>query len=220
MDVSPTAHEASATILATVQVSAVTCGMICTQSARQRRGRKGHLTDDGEVPANADWASEGSSLPPSFWAYRGVRTSGSGKTSLAILRSWYLSDPSASHGGRTLLVTFNRCLVTYMRYLAGVVQKPVDFRNYHHFTRGYLRFRNKLPWNSICDPSQRLRLIEAAIKARRDAGMRDATLDRPSRFFDEEFKWIQGHGIGKLQGYVDIERTGRSTGLRRAQRPI
>ena len=147
-------------------------------------------------------------------------TAGSGKTSLAILRSLYLSDPSASHGGRTLLVTFNRCLVTYMRHLAGVVQRPVDFRNYHHFARGHLSFRNKLPWNSICDPSQRLRLIEAAIKAKRDAGMRNATLDRPSRFFDEEFKWIQGHGIGKLQGYVDIERTGRSTGLRRAQRPI
>ena len=30
--------------------------------------------------------------------------------------------------------------------------------------------------------------------------MRNATLDRPSRFFDEEFKWIEGHGIGKLQG--------------------
>ena len=87
-----------------------------------------------------------------------------------------------------------------MRHLAGVVQKPVDFRNYHHCARGYLRFRNKLPWNSIRDPSQRLRLIELAIKARRDAGMRDATLDRPSRFFDEKFKWIQGHGIGKLQG--------------------
>ena len=73
VDVSPTAHEASATILATVQVSAVTCGMICTQSERQRRGRKGHATDDAEVPANADWASEGSSPPPKFWAYRGAR---------------------------------------------------------------------------------------------------------------------------------------------------
>ena len=35
-------------------------------------------------------------------------TAGSGKTTLAILRSAYLADPSTSHSGRTLLVTFNR----------------------------------------------------------------------------------------------------------------
>lgn len=117
-------------------------------------------------------------------------TAGSGKTTLAILRSLYLSDPSTSHCGRTLLVTFNRCLVTYTRHLAGVVQRPVDFRNYHHFARGYLHSRNQLPWNSICSPGQRLQLIEAAIRAERDSGMRSAILDRPSEFFDEEFKWI------------------------------
>ena len=147
-------------------------------------------------------------------------TAGSGKTTLAILRSLYLSDPSTSHFGRTLLVTFNRCLVNYMRHLAGDVQKPVDFRNYHHFARGYLHSRNKLPWNSICSPSERLQLIEAAIRTKRDAGMRSAILDRPSKFFDEEFKWIQGHGIEDLEGYVDVERTGRLTGLRRTHRPV
>ena len=45
-------------------------------------------------------------------------TAGSGKTTLAILRSLYLADQSTDHGGRTLLVTFNRCLVTYMNHLA------------------------------------------------------------------------------------------------------
>lgn len=48
-------------------------------------------------------------------------TAGSGKTTLAILRSLYLSDPATDHGGRTLLVTFNKCLVTYMRHLAGAL---------------------------------------------------------------------------------------------------
>lgn len=56
-------------------------------------------------------------------------TAGSGKTTLAILRSLYLSDQSTDHGGRTLLVTFNRCLVTYMKYLAGELQWPVDVHN-------------------------------------------------------------------------------------------
>ena len=38
-----------------------------------------------------------------------------------------LSRPTKSteHGGRTLLVTFNRCLVTYMRHLAGAIGEVV-----------------------------------------------------------------------------------------------
>ena len=145
-------------------------------------------------------------------------TAGSGKTTLAILRSLYLSDPGTAHGGRTLLVTFNRCLVTYMNHLAGTVQRPVEVRNYHHFARGYLSFRNKLPWGSICGSRERLHFIEAAVNAARNAGAGSPTLDRPREFFDEEFQWIQRHGIGSEQEYVDAERTGRSTRVRRADR--
>ncbi len=145
-------------------------------------------------------------------------TAGSGKTTLAILRSLYLSDPATTHGGRTLLVTFNRCLVTYMNHLAGTVQRPVEVRNYHHFARGYLSFRNKLPWGSICGSRERLHFIEAAVNAARNAGVRSPTLDRPREFFDEEFQWIQRHGMGGEQEYVDAERTGRSTRVRRSER--
>ena len=145
-------------------------------------------------------------------------TAGSGKTTLAILRSLHLWDPSTAHGGRTLLVTFNRCLVTYMNHLVGAVERPVDVRNYHHFARGYLASRNKLPWRSICRSAERLHFIEAAVNAARNAGMRSTTLDRQREFFDEEFQWIQRHGIGSEQEYVDAERTGRSTRVRRAER--
>ena len=145
-------------------------------------------------------------------------TAGSGKTTLAILRSLYLSDPSTTHGGRTLLVTFNRCLVTYMTHLERAVQRPVNVRNYHHFARGYLGFRNKLPWGSICRPDEWLHFIEAAVNAARSAGMWRATLDRPREFFDEEFQWIQRHDIGGEQEYVDAERTGRPTRVRKAER--
>ena len=40
-------------------------------------------------------------------------TAGSGKTTLAILRAAYLSDPSTDHYGKTLLITFTRSLVAY-----------------------------------------------------------------------------------------------------------
>ena len=145
-------------------------------------------------------------------------TAGSGKTTLAILRSLYLADPSTAHGGRTLLVTFNRCLVTYMNHLAGAVRSTVDVRNYQHFARGYLGSRNRLPRESICTPNERLRFVEAAVAGARGAGVQGATLDRPREFFDEEFRWIQRQGIGSEQEYVDAERTGRSTRVRRAER--
>ena len=145
-------------------------------------------------------------------------TAGSGKTTLAILRSLHLCDPSTHHGGRTLLVTFNRCLVTYMTHLAGALRQPVDVRNYHHFARGYLSSRDKLPWGSICGPDERLRFIAAAVGTARSSGARSATLDRPKEFFDEEFQWLQRHGISSEQDYVDTERTGRSTRVRKAER--
>ena len=95
-------------------------------------------------------------------------TAGSGKTTLAILRSLYLSDQSTAHGGRTLLVTFNRCLVTYMRHMGfAESQHPVDVRNYHHFARGYLASRGRLPWSSICSPDERSNVRQS--RARRGA---------------------------------------------------
>lgn len=145
-------------------------------------------------------------------------TAGSGKTTLAILRSLHLSDPSTPHGGRTLLVTFNRCLVTYMRHLAGKLQWPMDVHNYHHFARGYLNSRNKLGDRTICQPEDRLRFIDDAVKAAREAGAPRAALEHPTEFFDEEFQWIQRHGIGSQREYVEVERIGRSTRIRRSER--
>lgn len=145
-------------------------------------------------------------------------TAGSGKTTLAIHRSLYLSDQSTDHGGRTLLVTFNRCLVTYMKYLAGELQRPVDVRHYHRFARGYLDSRKKLGWGAICQRDERLGFIKEAVKAARAAGMRHAMLNRPTKFFDEEFQWIQRHGIGNEPDYIEAERIGRSSRVRRAER--
>ncbi len=147
-------------------------------------------------------------------------TAGSGKTTLAIHRSLYLSNPSTKHGGPTLLVTFNRCLVIYMEHLAGTIQAPVDVRNFHHFARGYLSSRGKLPWGSICAPDERLRLIAQVVNEARQTGVQSTTLKRPAEFLDEEFQWIQQHGIVNANDYVNAERIGRSTArVARSERP-
>lgn len=138
-------------------------------------------------------------------------TAGSGKTTLAILRSIYLSDPNTNHGGKTLLVTFNKCLVTYMRHLAGTLRHDISVENYHAFARGYLSHREKLPRNSICRPDARSRFIRAAVRQARADGLEGPILARPVEFFDEEFQWIQQHGIAKKKDYVAAERVGRTT---------
>ena len=148
-------------------------------------------------------------------------TAGSGKTTLASLRSLYLSDQSTPHGGRTLLVTFNRCLVTYMRHMGfAESQHPVDVRNYHHFARGYLASRGRLPWSSICSPDERSKFVSLALAEARDANVQSPILRRSQRFIDEEIEWIQRHGIARAQDYVGAERTGRAaTRVARADRP-
>ena len=111
-------------------------------------------------------------------------TAGSGKTTLAILRSLYLADPSTAHGGPTLLVTFNRCLVTYMKSLAGAIDRSVVVENYHRFARGYLSSRGKMPWGSICQPQERTRFICLALQECQAEDVRSAMLQRPIEFFD------------------------------------
>ena len=148
-------------------------------------------------------------------------TAGSGKTTLAILRALYLSDPSTDHGGRTLLVTFNRCLVTYMKHLAETIRQPVDVRNYHHFARGYLDYKGKLPPQSICRPEDRLYYIRLAVREARADGIQSPMLRRSEEFFDEEFQWIQQHGIASKEDYVAVERIGRTTArVARAERSL
>ena len=63
-------------------------------------------------------------------------TAGSGKTTLAILRAAYLADPSTDHAGRTLLLTFNKALVAYLRHLQPRSAPNITTENYHLFARG------------------------------------------------------------------------------------
>lgn len=159
-------------------------------------------------------------LPPSGHTIV-LGTAGSGKTTLAILRSLYLSDPSTDHGGKTLLVTFNKCLVSYMKHLAGDLRRDISVENYHRFARSYLWHRRKLPRNSISNPNDRLRFIRAALRQAGEDGLEGKILVRPAAFFEEEFEWIQQQGIHRKEDYVGAERVGRSTTrIERSGRPL
>ena len=159
-------------------------------------------------------------LPPSGHTVV-LGTAGSGKTTLAILRSLFLSNPDTDHGGKTLLVTFNKCLVTYMKHLAGSLRRDISVESYHLFARGYLSHREKLPWKSISEPNDRLRFIRAALRQTGKDGLEGEILVRPVAFFEKEFEWIQQQGTHRKQDYVEAERVGRSTArIGRSERPL
>lgn len=137
-------------------------------------------------------------------------TAGSGKTTLAILRSAYLANAHCEKGEFTLLVTFNRALVTYLKTITDGELENVEVRNYHRFARGYLSSRGLLGRNDIISPEQKERLIEKAIVSCQEDVGKVATLKRSVAVFVEEIQWIERMGIGTLEDYDAIERIGRS----------
>lgn len=148
-------------------------------------------------------------------------TAGSGKTILAIHRAQHLSNPTTDHHGRTLLVTFNRCLVTYMKSFRGALQDSIRVEIYHRFARGYLASRGKLPDDSICTPLERNQYIASVLVKAQQARSTSRGLATGGNFLSEEFKWIQQHGIHDADTYVQAERVGRgSSRVPRSKRRI
>lgn len=149
-------------------------------------------------------------------------TAGSGKTVMAIYRALYLASPGTDHHGRTLLVTFNRCLVAYLESLAkSIPRDEVDIRNYHRFARGYLNSIGRMRNNCICGPEQMSELCSRAVAQVKSTGTVAAVLDRPTEVLVEELKWLEQHGIMSSEEYVNAERVNRAgTRIVRADRPI
>lgn len=146
-------------------------------------------------------------------------TAGSGKTTMAVHRALYLANPKTDHHGRTLLLTFNRCLVAYLRSLAETIPSEVMVENYHKFARGYLSRRGRMRNKSICEPGLQRGLCESAVATMLERSDQ-AILKRPVDFLLEEFRWLAQHGITTEHEYVQADRVGRAgTRIARADRP-
>ena len=149
-------------------------------------------------------------------------TAGSGKTTLALYRAAYLSEPSMPHAGKTLLLTFNKTLVTYLKHLKPAELRNVQVETYHTFARGYLNARGKMGYNCICsDPDLRKAYIFQAVRAVESNYEPSKFFKRPIEFFMDEIQWIFSHGITSSDEYVEVERVGRiGTNLSRKLRPV
>lgn len=139
-------------------------------------------------------------------------TAGSGKTTLAILRSAYLADPSTDHHGRTLLVTLNKALVTFLCHLRPSEFHNVVVENYHKFARGYLNVRGKMGRDDILgDTDQRIALIQQAVNNVKEKYKPNHFFERPLKMFSEEIRWIFSHGISSKEEYKNAARIGRTS---------
>jgi superfamily I DNA/RNA helicase len=137
-------------------------------------------------------------------------TAGSGKTTMAVHRAAFLSNPETAHSGPTLLLSFNNSLLAYLNYLCPPDLKDVDLRTYHRFARGYLNGRGEMDENWICDKAYtRERLISEALEKLRATDPKSAFLKRPLHFFAAEIRWMAQQGISTMEAYLAIDRVGR-----------
>jgi superfamily I DNA/RNA helicase len=137
-------------------------------------------------------------------------TAGSGKTTMAVLRAAFLSDPEMPRHGRTLLLTYNKALCAYIRTIAAPELRHVTVEHYHKFARGYLASRDKMRRNSIAPKGPRERAIEAAIAEVKVNYKPHAFFDRPLNFFAAEIGWLEKHGVHSLDDYQSQDRIGRA----------
>jgi hypothetical protein len=132
---------------------------------------------------------------------------------MAVHRAVHLANPSHGHGGRTLLVTYNKSLVAYLAYLTREATEQLDVATYHSVMRGYLNGRGKMRWGAIlAGPlrEQTVRSARATVKAGYDP---HAFFSKPVEFFEDELDWISRNGVETLPAYLDAKRKGRQAPL-------
>lgn len=135
-------------------------------------------------------------------------TAGSGKTTMALLRARHLGIKFPQ--SRTLLVTFNRALISYMNNLVGKMPSNVDITNYHHFARGYLNSRGKMNFNCILETDAKKSLIGEILLELKDANPQISTYKRSIEDIYSEILYIQQQGLSESE-YLTKERIGRAT---------
>lgn len=143
-------------------------------------------------------------------------TAGSGKTTMAVHRAHYLAT-APGIGGRTLLVTFNKALVTYLKGM-GSPPSTLQIETYHTFARGYLAHRTQA---SVRIYKPKKKLVERALEEARDRLPARALVKRPLEFFLGELHWLVGHGVDR-QTYVEgrTRRVGRGKPLQQSDREV
>lgn len=139
---------------------------------------------------------------------------------MAILRAALLSNVDFPGSGKTLLITFNKTLGSYIRFLAADVLCRVTVENFHLFARGYLRARGQMNGTSILPTRRYEALVQQAVANVANQHDPHAFFARSNSFFEDEIRWLSRHGIVSEADYSSASRTGRADArLIRSLRP-
>lgn len=148
-------------------------------------------------------------------------TAGSGKTTMAIARAKYLTQPRLPGQGAVLLITFNKALMRYIRSVAGHLSPHITVENYHLFARGYLNYRGLMSNASIVSSAARTTFIASAVQEVSQRYQPHSFFERSPKFFSDEIKWMSGQNIKDLPTYLDVRRVGRAdANLKKSVRPL
>jgi superfamily I DNA/RNA helicase len=137
-------------------------------------------------------------------------TAGSGKTTMAVHRAAFVSDPRIPSHGRTLLLTFNKSLLRYLKYLVPPeIAARVTIEKYHDFARGYLNSRKLMGgWGTIVRDDAAMRSLVAQAAAAVFARDGDNPLrDRPTDVLRGEIALLGQHGLGDRDAYRESDVT-------------
>lgn len=166
--------------------------------------------------------------PSGHMLLKGV--AGSGKTTVSIMRVPYLSSRYChENDDRVLLLTFNKTLVNYIKYLYNKVESneqlmldfiggssenvlisTVDSIMYKYFNQ-YCSRANKQ--YRISEQQDQYRIIIQAINKVKDKFPQLKVLSpKYSNFLLDEISWIKACGIEYLTEYQNIDRIGRASG--------
>ncbi len=137
-------------------------------------------------------------------------TAGSGKTTMAVHRAAHVSDPRIPSHGKTLLLTFNKSLLRYLKYLVPPeIAARVTIENYHHFARGYLNSRNLMGgWGTIVRHDAAMRSLVAQAAATVFARDGDNPLrERPTDVLAGEIALLAQHSLDDRDAYREADVT-------------
>jgi superfamily I DNA/RNA helicase/mRNA-degrading endonuclease RelE of RelBE toxin-antitoxin system len=150
---------------------------------------------------------------------------GSGKTVVAIHRARHLARKARAQNGKVLFLTYGSrlpCVIEHLlRHLAGAGApelSAVECATVHQWCRRFLAAHGRTP--AVDDSGDAYRNAIGCAKAevaRRFPALR--LWFRPDSFFEDEIKYaIKGRAIATLDEYLALERSGRGTPLRAAER--
>jgi len=135
---------------------------------------------------------------------------------MAVHRTALVSDPRIPNHGPTLLLTFNKSLLRYLKCLVpSEIAARVTVENYHAFARGYLNSRGLMDgWNTIVrDDTARRSLIDEAASNVFARDSDNALRELPTEVVAGEIALLTQHGLDERAAYREADIGQHETSL-------